>query len=229
MKSGDEEVEGYTVEYEENSKDVGSYKVTVTFGLEEYSISGTAEYIIEPAEITDVTVNRTSFTYNGGVQKPSVVSVKAGGLKLDPSDYEAKYSDSSSSAVGDYALTVEGKGNFSGSKTVPYSIKKAANPLAVSGRTATVKFKKLRRRSQTVRAPKLMNISGAQGDVTYSLVSVKKAKCAKYFRVDEKTGSVTVKKNLRRGIYTLTVNVNAAGNSNYNADSKDVVCRITVK
>lgn len=229
VMAGDEAVEGYSVEYEENSKDVGTYNVTVTFGIEEYSISGTAEYTIEPAEITDVTVNRTSFTYNGVIQKPSVVTVKAGSLKLESSDYKAEYSDSRSSAVGDYSLTVEGKGNFKGSKTVPYSVKKASNPLSVSGKTATVKRKNLKKKAQTVAAASVMDISGAQGSVTYSLVSVSKAKYRKYFSIDAGTGNVTVKKKLRKGTYTLTVNVNAAGNNNYNAASANVVCKIKVK
>jgi hypothetical protein len=74
-----------------------------------------------------------------------------------------------------------------------------------------------------------MDISGAQGRVTYSLVSVRKAKYKKYFRVNASTGSLTVKKKLRKGTYTLTVNVKAAGNNNYNAVSKKIVYKIKVK
>jgi hypothetical protein len=86
---------------------------------------------------------------NGGKKKPSVVSVKAGALRLDPSDYTAEYSDDSSSEPGEYSLTAEGKGNFCGSKTVSYVIRKAANPLSVSGKTATVRYKKLKKRAQS--------------------------------------------------------------------------------
>lgn len=229
VKAGKEVLEDYTVEYEKDSKNAGSYTVTVTFGIEEFSISGTAVYTIEPAEITDVTVSRTSFVYNGGVQKPSIVSVKADSLRLGASDYTYEYSDSRSSDVGDYSLTVEGKGNFCGSKTVPYVIRKAANPLSVSGKTATVRYKKLKKRAQTVSAGSVMSVNNAEGSVSYTLNSVSKAKYRKYFSVNSANGNVTIKKKLRKGTYTLNVSVSAAGNDNYDAAARTVAFKIKVK
>ena len=229
VTAGGEAVENYTAEYEEGSKDAGTYKVTAKFEIGEYSISGTAEYTIKPANITDMTVSGTSFTYNGRAQKPSVVTVKAGNLKLGPSDYTAEYSDSGSSGAGEYLLKVNGRGNFCGSKTAAYSIRKAANPLSVSCKTANVQYKKLKKKNQTVRAGKVMNVSNAKGKVTYKLSSVSKAKYRKYFKLDPASGNMTVKKKLRKGTYTITAAVSASGDPNYEAGTAVVTFRIKVR
>ncbi len=65
--------------------------------------------------------------------------------------------------------------------------------------------------------------------MTYKLVSVKKAKFKKYFKVSAKTGKITVKKKLKKGTYKVKVNVTAAGNANYNKMTKAVTFTIKVK
>jgi len=58
---------------------------------------------------------------------------------------------------------------------------------------------------------------------------VKKAKFRKYFKVNAKTGKITVKKKLKKGTYKIKVKVTAAGNDNYNSLTKTVTFKVKVK
>lgn len=104
----------------------------------------------------------------------------------------------------------------------------SANTLAAKGgKTAKVKYKKLKKKAQNVARSKIITISTPEGKVTYKLLSVNKKK--KYFKINTANGVVTVKKKLKKGTYTLKVRVTAAGNENYNAASKTVSFKIKVK
>lgn len=221
------DADDYSVEYSDlNSKDAGSYSVEVFVIAGGFSVSGKAEYTILPAEITDVSIDKTSFTYNGKVQKPAIDSVKAGDLELSSSDRSVSYSNEKSSDAGEYKLTVQGKGNFCGSKTVQYSIGKALNTLSARGTVAIVKYKKLRKKAQIVNA---IVVDSPQGEVSYQLTGINKAKFKKYFKVNPSTGRITIRKKLKKGSYALKVQVSAAGNSNYTAGTEEVTVSIKVK
>ena len=129
-------------------------------------------------------------------------------------------------------------GNGTGGKIIPEKntsndsgtkIKtKIANPMAVKAKTVKIKYSSLKKKKQKIKAKKAFTVSGAQGKVTYKLVSVKKAKFKKYFKVS-KSGKITVKKGLKKGTYKLKVNVTAAGNANYEPLTKIVTVKIKVK
>ena len=72
-----------------------------------------------------------------------------------------------------------------------------------------------------------MTVSGAQGKLTYKLLSVNKKKS--YFKINASTGTVTVKKKLKKGTYTLKVRVTAAGNDEYKPATQTVTFKIKVK
>ena len=72
-------------------------------------------------------------------------------------------------------------------------------------------------------------MSNAQGTVTYKLISVKKAKYKKYFKISTKTGKITVKKKLKKGTYKVKVQVTASGNANYESTKKVVTVKIKIK
>ena len=102
------------------------------------------------------------------------------------------------------------------------------NTLKVTGgKTAKIKYKKLKKKKQTVTIGKMMTVSDAQGKVTYKIVSVNKKKSS--FKINATTGTVTVKKKLKKGTYTLKVSVTAAGNDNYMPATKTVSFKIKVK
>ena len=131
--------------------------------------------------------------------------------------------------AGTYTVTITGKGNCTGTTKANYRIIKAANPLTVKRKTAKIKYSKLKKKKQKLAVSKAMKINDAQGTVTYKLVSVKKAKFKKYFKISTKTGKITVKKKLKKGTYKVKVKVTAAGNNNYNSLTKTVTFKIKVK
>ena len=58
-----------------------------------------------------------------------------------------------------------------------------------------------KKKAQKIAIGKALTITDAQGTVTYKLVSVKKAKYKKYFKVNAKTGKITAKS---KGTATVT-------------------------
>ena len=107
-----------------------------------------------------------------------------------------------------------------------------SNTLSVTPKTAKVKYKKLKKKKQTVARAKVMNVSNAQGNVTYTLTGVKRGKSKKYkkyFKINATTGNVTIKKKLKKGTYKVTCVVTAAGDSNYSKGTKTVTFTIKVK
>ena len=108
----------------------------------------------------------------------------------------------------------------------------SVNTLSVTPKTAKVKYKKLKKKKQTVARAKVMNVSKAKGNVTYKLTGVKRGKSKKYkkyFKINATTGNVTIKKKLKKGTYKVTCVVKAAGDSNYKAGTKTVTFTIKVK
>lgn len=102
------------------------------------------------------------------------------------------------------------------------------NTLSVSGKKASLKAKKLKKKAQKVSRAKVMVIRNAQGRVSYKLLSVSKSK-KKYFKVNSRSGVVTVKKKLKKGTYTVKCRVTASGNGDYKSGSRIVSFKITVK
>ena len=108
-----------------------------------------------------------------------------------------------------------------------------SNTLKVKGgKKAKVKYRKLRKKTQKVSRSKVMTVSNAKGKVSYKLVSVKRGrskKYKKYFKINPSTGTVTVKKKLKKGTYTITCRVTAAGDVQHKSATKTVTFKIKVK
>ena len=189
--------------------------------------AGVANRSIEDATIS---LSKSTFTYNARVQKPTV-SV-AGEQQLEEGvDYTLAWSNASSMNAGTYTVTVNGKGNYDGAITATYTIKKAANPLSIKNKTTTVKYSKLKRKSQGIAVTKAIAFTKkGVGKLSYKLASVSKGKFKKYFKVNATSGKITVKKGLKKGTYKLKVAVKAGGNDNYLASkAKTITCKIVVK
>ena len=172
-----------------------------------------------------VKLSRTSYVYNGKVQKPAIVTV--GGLTLKEGlDYTAKWSSSSPKAAGTYTVTLTGTGLCQGEVKAKYTITKAANPLSVKAKTAAIKYKKLKKKAQSLTLGKVITtVKKGQGTVTYT-----KASGNKKITINKKTGKVTVKKGLKKGTYKVKVRVKASGNANYKASAvKTLTIKIKIK
>ena len=110
---------------------------------------------------------------------------------------------------------------------------KIRNTLAAKGKTFRIKYSKVKKKAQSVKRSKVIRITDrGQGTLSYKLVSAKKGKKSfrKYFRINGKTGKVTVKKGLKKGTYKVKAGVRAAGNDSYDAAAwKIVTFKVKVK
>ena len=177
-------------------------------------------------DISNYTVTmKTSFPYTGSAIRPAV---KVSGLS--ESCYTVSYSNNTNVGTGKVTITAKGNG-YKGTITKTFKIVKAANPLKVEGKTAKIKYSKLKKKSQKLAATKVIKFTKQLKDKkTYTLSSAKKGKKSfkKYFKINKTTGKVTVKKGLKKGKYKLKVKVKAAGNANYKASATKTVT-FTVK
>ena len=179
---------------------------------------------VKPISIKDakVTLSKNSFAYNGKTQRP--VIKKIGNKTVKETDYTLKWSSKASKNVGQYKVTITGKGRFTGTTKASYSIKKAANTITVKRKTAKVNYSKLKDKAQTLKVSDILTIKKARGKLTY-----RKVKGNAKIKINKNTGKVTVGKGLKKKNYTVKVKVKAEGNKNYKAATKTVTVTIKVK
>ena len=111
----------YTIGYQDNNN-VGTATMNVT-GMGNYSGTTSANFVINPAALTSVTLAQTSFDYDlfyPVAQTADVDEVRAGGLIVPEGQYEVD--GNTAIEPGDYAVTVTGTGNYTGSMSAYYVI-----------------------------------------------------------------------------------------------------------
>ena len=94
--------------------------------------------------IKDVTLSKTSYTYDGKAKKPSVTVKDSKGNKINKKYYTVSYSKGRKN-VGKYTVTIKFKGKHSGKYTKTYTIKPkgtSINKLTAKKAAFTVKWKK---------------------------------------------------------------------------------------
>lgn len=121
--------ENYKLVYPSESKNVGTYTVTAKFYNDSvlYKGSTSTTYTVYSSD-TDglsLSLSSTKYYYNGKVQKPSVKVLDSKGNAISSSNYNVRYSNAKSAALGTYNVTVDFKGNYTGkSITRAYTIAK---------------------------------------------------------------------------------------------------------
>lgn len=128
----------YTVSYASGRKNVGTYKVTIKM-IGKYSGTKTLTFKINPAKISSYKLSTTSYTYNGKVKTPSVTVKNTSGTKLTKNTHYTVTYTPGRKNVGTYKVTIKGKGNYTGTKTLTFKI----IPKAASVNTLTAGSKKL--------------------------------------------------------------------------------------
>ena len=121
--------------------------------------------------------------------------------------------------LGGYNPFIDCPSNLAFTLTTKYT-----NFLNVKGKTAKVKYKKLRKKKQTLSRSKVLSVSDYQGTISFTKLSGKKK-----ISINKKTGKVTIKKKLKKGTYKVKVRVSATGDENYAPASYVVTFRIKVK
>ena len=169
------------------------------------------------------TLSATSYTYNGSAKAPSVKIADAAGSDIAAENYKVTYANNTKAGTATVTVTFEGD-YYSGTKNLTFTIAKATNPLKVGGKTATLKFKTLKKKNQALTRTKVLTVSKNQGSVTYTKYSGNNK-----ITINKKTGKVTVKKKIKKGTYSVKVKVTAAGNTNYKPLTKTVTFKVKVK
>ena len=180
-----------------------------------------------------VTLDKYKYTYTGSVIKANPKVTYNGKTLKKGVDYDVLYGDLFYNNIdaGKGVIVIKGKGEFDCDSTHPggvaeefmyksvdITILKAANPMTVTPKTATVKYSKVKKANQTLLRSKVLTVSKAKGAVTYTKVSGNSK-----ITIAKKTGKVTVKKGLKKGTYKVKVKVKAAGTKNYKASSAKTV------
>ncbi|MCI8327791.1 MAG: leucine-rich repeat protein [Lachnospiraceae bacterium] len=144
---------------------------------------------------SEITLSQTDYTYDGTAKTPSVTVKLGGNILTLNTDYTVSYSNNIN--VGTAAVTVTGKGNYIGSKTVNFTIVKAKEP---SDSKITITCKKTVYKVAYGVRPFKINAS-SKGKMTFTSSKPKIA------AVDKKTGKVTVKNT---GVAVITVKAGSA-------------------
>ena len=103
------------------------------------------------------------------------------------------------------------------------------NTMIARGKRAKLNYRKLRKKAQKLSRTKVMTVRNAKGRVRYKLLSVRKSKYKKFFKVNSRSGTVTVNKKIRKGTYTVKCRVSASGNKDYKGISKTVSFKVKIK
>ena len=179
---------------------------------------------VNKPEITGFSLKDPKFaaTYTGKEIKPELgkVSSEDGNDDLkEGKDYKVSYKDNVD--AGKATVTVTGIGDYSGSVSKTFTIRRADNTFSAEGKTASVAYSTAQ---QTVAISKVITfVNQGQGEKTYTKVSGDKN-----ITVDEKTGNIIIAKGLAVGAYDLEINIKAEGDNNHNASSLKVALKVNV-
>jgi len=206
-----------------NNRNAGT-GVAVFTGKGNFHGSKSVNFSIGKADLSRASVTVASAGAYTGNEKTPAVKVTLGGRVLSKgSDFSLVYRNNKD--AGKATVTVEGTGNYKGSRSAPFTIAKAENPLALKAANKTLSESALAKKAQTVTAVSFAK--KAQGKVTYRNVSA--SAVSKVVSVNRSTGALTVKKGAKKGVYLVEVVAHADGNANFKSTSKMVTLKVTVR
>lgn len=176
-----------------------------------------------------VSVNKTSFTYNGKVRKPTVTVKDKNGKAIASSNYTIKYSNKNSKKAGSYTVTVSFKNDYKGivDREFTYTINKATQKVTAQLSSKTIKLKKIKKNKQTVS----LYVKGNKTSLSITpsdkkKVTVKKVKAVKSGKWKGYTKyTVTVKKTTKKTTYSIKVYAKSTANYSQSA-SKTVKIKV---
>ena len=194
--SGDTSVATVAADGTVTGKNVGTAAITVTaVGNTNYEAASTTVGVtvtavsLENEDRVTVTLAVTEFTYNGEEHRPGITVMCDGRTLAADVDYVAEFGECTT--AGEKTVTISGIGNYTGSVTKSYTIKKASQTL--SAEDVSIGF------SETAKAV----VTGAATSVTYESQNTDVATVTT-------DGTVT-----GTGVGTATITVTAASDNNY--------------
>ena len=157
-------------------------------------------------------------TYNKKKQLPTVITVNGQKLVVGKDCIILKKKKSAKKNAGTYKITIKGIGNYYGTTTVTYKIKKAKQKIKTSTKAKTYKASTIKKKGKKFN----LKTKAIRKKVTYKVRGKKSAK--KYINVSKK-GKVTIKKGIKKGTYKIVIKAKAT--KNYKRGKK--VVKITIK
>ena len=118
-----EENNHYTVSYSDGCANAGTYTVTIT-GVGRYKGSINKTFKINPFDVSgcDITIDNKSYTGDEIKVTPTVKRGSATLVMGEDKDYTFVTNPTTVQAVGDYTLTITGKGNYTGTKDATFNV-----------------------------------------------------------------------------------------------------------
>ena len=113
---------------EEKPTQAGTYTVYVTYESKDTIYTGNTTFKINPMQIGGIITLGDALTYTGEPQTQTVTEVTHGDYTYTAADYDI--SGNVQTNAGEYILTLTGKGNFTGTMSKYYTIKKATPQLS---------------------------------------------------------------------------------------------------
>lgn len=181
-----------------------------------------AEFRIRPASLSkaaSLNLDKTGFTYNGTAQKPVVRVSATGTVPVKKDDYSIKYTSKDGTGditnAGTKTVTVAGKGNFTGTLTKSYTIRKADfADLQLSAKVSSVIYIT---DGKTARRPNVTEVSVKLASGTKKLTSA-----------DYGVRSVVYENNVKAGKATARIIVGGRG-TNYTGTAKEIQAAFTIR
>ena len=188
------------------AKSVGTAQITVSAAETDNYLPGEIKVNVKvsaaPMSKAAITLEKTSFTYDGKAKTPAV-TVKYNGIVLkEGTDYTAAYTANTNAGTAKAAVT--GKGNYAGTKAASFTITKAGQKITAKASAATVAVGK------TV----TVTVTGAKGTKSFTSSNTAVATVTS-------AGKITAKK-----VGTVTITAKAAATANYNAGSATVTIKV---
>ncbi|MCI7099229.1 MAG: VanW family protein [Lachnospiraceae bacterium] len=181
-----------------------------------------AEFRIKPASLSEaasLNLDKTEFTYNGTAQKPVVQVSATGTVPVKKDDYSIKYTSKDGTdditSAGTKTVTVTGIGNFTGTLTKSYTIRKADfADLQLSAKVSSVIYIT---DGKTARKPNVTEVSVKLASGTKRLTSA-----------DYEVKSVVYENNVNAGKATARIIVGGRG-INYTGTAKEIQAAFTIR
>ncbi len=165
------------------------------------------------------------YVYSGELIKLRNLKLTYGGktLKLGR-DYTVSYKNNRK--AGKATAVIAGKGSYTSTKTLQFTISRAKNTLAIKTKRKTVSISASRVETarRTIARKKAFVITKHRGEMSF-----KKIRGSKYLGIKKSTGTIIVKKGTPRGVYAVRIKVRAAGTANYKPAALYKTVKVRVK